>query len=149
AVRPVRGRRPDEGRRIRGNASVSSYVSATDADRREMLEAIGVSSIEELFADIPAALRLDRNRPLSGGRAEQEVYDELRALAARNTSTEDEVSFLGAGMYDNYVPALIDSIIERSEFLTPSTTYQTELSTGGLPDMFYSLKERVRITGLL
>src|SRR2546430_3640354 len=101
-----------------------------------MLEAIGLSSIEELFADIPAVLRLDRDRPLSGGRSEQEVYDELRALAARNTSAEDELSFLGAGMYDHYVPALIDMLTERSEFLTPYTPYQPEISQGGLQVMF-------------
>jgi glycine dehydrogenase subunit 1 len=127
---------------------VSSYVSATEADKREMLEAIGVSSIEELFADIPEALRLDRHRHLSGGRSEQEVYDELRALAARNTSTEDEVSFLGAGMYDHYVPALVDSIIERSEFLTPYTPYQPEISQGGLQAMFEYQTAICELTGL-
>jgi glycine dehydrogenase subunit 1 len=127
---------------------VSSYVSATDADKREMLEAIGVSSIEELFADIPGALRLDRDRQLGGGRSEQEVYEELRALAARNTSTEDELSFLGAGMYDHYVPALIDSIIERSEFLTPYTPYQPEISQGGLQAMFEYQTAICELTGL-
>ena len=127
---------------------MSSYVSATDADRREMIEAIGVSSIEELFVDIPAALRLVRDRPLPGGRSEQEVYEELRALAARNTSTEDELSFLGAGMYDHYVPALIDSIIERSEFLTPYTPYQPEISQGGLQAMFEYQTAICELTGL-
>jgi glycine dehydrogenase subunit 1 len=115
---------------------MSSYVSATSDDRREMLAAIGVSSIEELFADIPQALRLGRELALDAGLSEQEVYDELRALAARNSSTEDEVSFLGGGMYDHYVPSLIDSIILRSEFLTPYTPYQPEISQGGLQAMF-------------
>ena len=100
---------------------MTSYTSATDADRREMLATIGVASIEELFADIPARLRLDRLPDVDGGLAEQEVYEELRALAERNVSTQDELSFLGAGMYDHYIPALIDSIIMRSEFLTPYT----------------------------
>jgi glycine dehydrogenase subunit 1 len=127
---------------------MSSYVSATDADKREMLEAIGVSSIEELFADIPAALRLGRDHPLTGGRSEQEVYDELRALAARHTSTEDELSFVGAGMYDHYVPALVDSIIERSEFLTPYTPYQPEISQGGLQAMFEYQTAICELTGL-
>jgi glycine dehydrogenase subunit 1 len=115
---------------------VSSYVSATMQDRREMLAAIGVGSIEELFADIPAAVRLDRPLALDSGRSEQEVFEELRALAARNVSTQDEISFLGAGMYDHYIPALIDSIISRSEFLTPYTPYQPEISQGGLQAMF-------------
>jgi glycine cleavage system pyridoxal-binding protein P len=101
-----------------------------------MLAAIGVSSIEELFADIPAELRLDRPLALDSGRSELEVFEELRALAARNVSTQDEISFLGAGMYDHYVPSLIDSIIERSEFLTPYTPYQPEISQGGLQVMF-------------
>ncbi len=115
---------------------MSSYVSATDGDRREMLATIGVQSIEELFADIPESLRLDRPLALGPGRSEQEVYEELRGLAARNVSTEDEISFLGGGMYDHYVPALVDSIILRSEFLTPYTPYQPEISQGGLQAMF-------------
>jgi glycine dehydrogenase subunit 1 len=115
---------------------VTSYVSATDADRSEMLATIGVGSIEELFADIPDALRLTRPLALDDGRSELEVFEELRELADRNVSTEDELSFLGGGMYDHYVPALIDSIIERSEFLTPYTPYQPEISQGGLQAMF-------------
>ncbi len=115
---------------------MTSYVSATDADRREMLAQIGVGSLAELFADIPAGLRLDR--PLSIGEplSEQEVFAELRALASRNSSVDDEISFLGGGMYDHYVPALIDSITARSEFLTPYTPYQPEISQGGLQAMF-------------
>jgi glycine dehydrogenase subunit 1 len=115
---------------------VSRYTSATEEDRREMLAAIGVSSIEELFADIPEALRLTEPLNLPVDRSEQEVFEELRALAAKNVSTQDETSFLGAGMYDHYVPAIVDSIIERSEFLTPYTPYQPEISQGGLQAMF-------------
>ncbi|MDQ6779430.1 MAG: aminomethyl-transferring glycine dehydrogenase subunit GcvPA [Actinomycetota bacterium] len=131
---------------------MSSYVSATEQDRREMLAEIGVSSIEELFADIPARLRIEglagANGALGPGRSEQEVYEELRALAARNVSSEDELSFLGAGMYDHYVPALIDSIIERSEFLTPYTPYQPEISQGGLQAMFEYQTALSELTGL-
>jgi glycine dehydrogenase subunit 1 len=127
---------------------VSGYVSATGDDRREMLAAIGASSIEELFADIPEGLRLARELALDAGLSEQEVYDELRALAARNTSTEDEVTFLGAGMYDHYVPALIDSIVSRSEFLTPYTPYQPEISQGGLQVMFEYQTAISELTGL-
>jgi glycine dehydrogenase subunit 1 len=127
---------------------LSSYVSATDADRAEMLAAIGVASIEELFADIPESLRLREPLALDAPQSEQEVYEELRALAARNTSAEDEVSFLGAGMYDHYVPALIDSIIMRSEFLTPYTPYQPEISQGGLQAMFEYQTAISELTGL-
>jgi glycine dehydrogenase subunit 1 len=115
---------------------VSSYVSATESDRREMLAAIGVEEIEDLFADIPGELRLQQPLAIDGGLAEQEVLAELRALAARNSSAEDELTFLGGGMYDHYIPALIDSIILRSEFLTPYTPYQPEISQGGLQAMF-------------
>ncbi len=127
---------------------MTTYTSATDADRREMLAAIGVASVEELFADIPEQLRLARPLALDTGRSELEVYEELRALAARNTSTEDELSFLGAGMYDHYVPALVDSIISRSEFLTPYTPYQPEVSQGGLQAMFEYQTAICELTGL-
>ncbi len=102
-----------------------------------MLEAIGVGSLQEIFdRQIPAGVRLGRALDLPDGLPEQDVYEHLRALAARNTSTEDELSFLGAGMYDHYVPALIDMLMERSEFLTPYTPYQPEISQGGLQVMF-------------
>jgi len=113
-----------------------------------MLRAIGVASIGELFADIPAHLRLTGPLALDAGRSELEVFTELRALAARNTSTEDELCFLGAGMYDHYVPALIDSIISRSEFLTPYTPYQPEVSQGGLQAMFEYQTAICELTGL-
>jgi glycine dehydrogenase subunit 1 len=127
---------------------LSRYTSVTEEDRREMLTAIGVGSVEELFADIPAHLRLDRPLRLDDGLSEQEVFAELRALAARNVSAEDEVSFLGAGMYDHYVPALIDSITMRSEFLTPYTPYQPEISQGGLQAMFEYQTAISELTGL-
>ncbi len=127
---------------------MTRYTSVTDADLSEMLGAIGVGSIEDLFADIPAGLRLGRPLSLGEGLSEQEVFEELRALAARSTSAEDEVSFLGAGMYDHYAPALIDSIILRSEFLTPYTPYQPEISQGGLQAMFEYQTAISELTGL-
>src|SRR5271168_2301261 len=102
-----------------------------------MLAAIGVSSVEELFdRQIPEAVRLRRRLELAPGLPEQDVFAHLRELAAKNVSVEDELSFLGAGMYDHYVPALIDMLTERSEFLTPYTPYQPEVSQGGLQVMF-------------
>ncbi len=127
---------------------MSRYTSITQSDLREMLAEIGVESVEDLFADIPLGLRLTRPLALDEGRAEQEVYEELRALAQANVSTEDEVSFLGAGMYDHYVPALIDSILLRSEFLTPYTPYQPEISQGGLQAMFEYQTAISELTGL-
>src|SRR4051812_39670625 len=102
-----------------------------------MLEAIGVGSLEDLFdRQVPAGVRLGRPLDLPAGLPEQDVYAHLRALAARNVSAEDEISFLGAGMYDHYVPAVVDMLMERSEFLTPYTPYQPEVSQGGLQVMF-------------
>jgi len=127
---------------------VTRYTSTTDQDRREMLAAIGAGSIEDLFADIPSSLRLDRPLALAEGMAEQDVYDHLAALAARNRHADEEVSFLGAGMYDHYVPALVDSITQRSEFLTPYTPYQPEISQGGLQAMFEFQTAISELTGL-
>jgi glycine dehydrogenase subunit 1 len=113
-----------------------------------MLAEIGVSSVEELFADIPAHLRLRSSLDLDPPRAEQEVFEELRALAGRNVSAEDELSFLGAGMYDHYVPAVVDAITQRSEFLTPYTPYQPEVSQGTLQAMFEYQTAICELTGL-
>jgi glycine dehydrogenase subunit 1 len=127
---------------------LSRYTSATDDDRREMLAAIGVESIDDLFAELPEGIRLGRALDLPEGLPEQEVYARLRDLAARNVSTEDELSFLGAGMYDHYVPALVDSITSRSEFLTPYTPYQPEVSQGTLQLMFEYQTAICELTGL-
>src|SRR6266498_2062945 len=115
---------------------MSRYTGVTEEDLQAMLDAIGADSLEDLFADIPESVRLGRELDLPPGRSEQEVYEHLAALAARNRSTEEEVTFLGAGMYDHYVPALIDTLLSRSEFLTPYTPYQPEISQGGLQVMF-------------
>ena len=127
---------------------MSRYTSATDADRAAMLEVVGVASIDELFVDIPEKLRLGRPLELPAGLSEQEVYVHLRELAARNVSAEDEISFVGAGMYDHYVPSLVDSIALRSEFLTPYTPYQPEISQGGLQVMFEYQTAISELTGL-
>src|SRR5687767_6423771 len=127
---------------------MSRYTSATDADRAAMLDAIGVGSIDELFEDIPEDLRLGRPLELPEGMPEHEVYERLRKLATRNADTESELSFLGAGMYDNYVPAIVDAITQRSEFLTPYTPYQPEVSQGGLQVMFEFQTAISELTGL-
>jgi glycine cleavage system P protein (glycine dehydrogenase) subunit 1 len=116
---------------------MSRYTAVSPEDRKEMLAAIGVESVDELFDRlIPAPVRLGRDLELPEGMTEQDVYAHLRELAAANVSTEDEVSFLGAGMYDSYVPALIDMLMSRSELLTPYTPYQPEVSQGNLQIMF-------------
>jgi glycine cleavage system P protein (glycine dehydrogenase) subunit 1 len=128
---------------------LSRYTAITPADLDAMLDAIGVSSVQEIFErQIPEAVRLGRELDLPQGQTEQDVFAHLRELAARNTSAEDELSFLGAGMYDHYVPALIDMLTERSEFLTPYTPYQPEISQGGLQVMFEYQTAISELTGL-
>ena len=114
-----------------------------------MLAAIGVGSLQEIFdRQIPEGVRLRRELDLPAGRGEQDVYEHLRELAERNVSCEQEISFLGAGMYDHYVPAIIDMLTERSEFLTPYTPYQPEISQGGLQVMFEYQTAISELTGL-
>jgi glycine dehydrogenase subunit 1 len=127
---------------------LSGYTSLTPQDLEHMLAAIGVDSIEQLFDGIPAALRLEGDIELPPGEPEQAVYAELRRLAARNVSAEDELCFLGAGMYDHYVPSIIDMLMSRSEFLTPYTPYQPEVSQGGLQVMFEYQTAISELTGL-
>ena len=84
-----------------------------------MLAAIGVESVDELFEQIPEPLRLDRPLDLPAGMSEAEVYERLAELAARNADAEEQVCFLGAGMYDHYVPAIVDAITQRSRVPDP------------------------------
>ena len=127
---------------------MSRYTAVTEQDLKEMLGAIGVGSLDDLFADVPEGVRLGRDIDLPDGRSEQEVHEHLAALAARNVHADAEVSFLGAGMYDHYVPALIDTLLGRSEFLTPYTPYQPEVSQGGLQVMFEYQTAISELTGL-
>src|ERR1700710_1283710 len=113
-----------------------------------MLAASGADPPAELFEQIPEPLRLGRPLALPDGLSEAEVYERLAELAARNADAEAEVCFVGAGMYDHYVPALVDAITSRSEFLTPYTPYQPEISQGGLQVMFEYQTAISELTGL-
>ena len=127
---------------------MTRYTAATDADRAAMLDAIGVDSLDDLFAAIPPELRLDGPLDLEAGLSESECFDALAGLAARNADADSEVCFIGAGMYDHYVPAIVDAITQRSEFLTPYTPYQPEVSQGGLQVMFEFQTAISELTGL-
>ena len=104
-----------------------SFLSLTDADREEMLAAIGVESVEELFRDIPEGLRFQGRLDLPPALSEPELVAHLEELAGRNAHTGQELSFLGAGIYDHYVPAVVDAVLARGEFLTAYTPYQPEM----------------------
>ena len=125
-----------------------SYLSLTERDREEMLAAIGVSSVEELFRDIPAGVRFDRELALDPALGEQELSRHLEELAARNADTSRELSFLGAGIYDHYVPAIVDAVLQRGELLTAYTPYQPEMSQGVLQAIFEYQTAICELTGM-
>jgi glycine dehydrogenase subunit 1 len=110
-----------------------SYVSHSDADVREMLQTVGVSSLDELFAAVPAALR--SGRPLAVPEALPE-WDAVRAVSAVAAADAPLVCFAGAGMYDHWVPAIVDHVLRRSEFYTAYTPYQPEVSQGTLQAIY-------------
>ena len=126
----------------------SGQLSLTDDDRDAMLETIGVASIDELFRDIPAAVRLDRPLDLEPALSEPELVRHLEELAARNVDTTRELSFLGAGIYDHYVPAVVDVVLSRGEFLTAYTPYQPEMSQGVLQAIFEYQTAICELTGM-
>jgi glycine dehydrogenase subunit 1 len=112
------------------------FAPHTDDDVREMLAALGASSVEELFDSIPGPLRLDRPLDLPRGVSEMEILADLAGLAGRNRTSEDLVCFAGAGAYDHFVPSVVWALAGRSEFATSYTPYQPELSQGVLQALF-------------
>ncbi len=119
------------------------FIANTDAQRREMLEAIGLASLDDLFRDIPPELRC-KGLKLPDGLGEMEVQSRLAALADHNAS--GLVSFLGGGIYDHFIPAAVDALVSRSEFYTSYTPYQPELSQGNLQAIFEFQSAICRLT---
>ncbi|MEK9833040.1 MAG: aminomethyl-transferring glycine dehydrogenase subunit GcvPA [Rhodospirillaceae bacterium] len=124
------------------------YLPLTENDRSEMLSAIGVGSVDDLFVDVPAAARFDGAFELSDHMAEYEVEAKIGAMAARNVTTADGPSFLGAGAYRHHVPAAVDHLVQRGEFLTSYTPYQPEISQGTLQALFEFQTMVALITGM-
>ena len=125
-----------------------SYLSLTDADRDAMLAAIGVSSVDELFEQVPPGVRLDRELDVPPALGETELVRHIEELAARNVHTGAELSFLGAGIYDHYVPSVVDVVLSRGEFLTAYTPYQPEMSQGVLQAIFEYQTIICELTGM-
>jgi glycine dehydrogenase subunit 1 len=125
-----------------------SFLSLTEQDREQMLETIGVGSIDELFEQIPEGVRLGRALDLEPALSEPELVAHLTKLASRNVDTGREVSFLGAGIYDHYVPAVVDAVLARGEFLTAYTPYQPEMSQGVLQAIFEYQTAICELTGM-
>src|SRR5688572_21092241 len=113
-----------------------------------MLAAIGVDSIEALFRDIPEGLRFQGELDLPPALSEPELVAHLEELAGRNAHTGQELSFLGAGIYDHYVPAVVDAVLARGEFLTAYTPYQPEMSQGILQAIFEYQTVICELTGM-
>jgi glycine dehydrogenase subunit 1 len=124
------------------------YLSVTDADREAMLAAIGVSSVEELFEQIPAGVRLGRELDVAPELTELELSAHLAELASRNASSGTELSFLGGGIYEHYVPAVVDVLLARGELLTAYTPYQPEMSQGVLQAIFEYQTVICELTGM-
>jgi glycine dehydrogenase subunit 1 len=112
------------------------YLPMTDTDKKEMLDKIGVSSTDELFSDIPKEVRLDRKLNLKKPASEYELKKELTEMAAKNANFTEYRSFLGAGVYDHFIPSVVDHVISRQEFYTAYTPYQPEITQGELQAMF-------------
>jgi glycine dehydrogenase subunit 1 len=125
-----------------------SYLSLTEADREAMLAAIGVSSVDDLFEQIPAGVRLEGELDVAGALPELELVAHLAELAGRNAHSGIEVSFLGAGIYDHYVPSVVDVLLSRGEFLTAYTPYQPEMSQGVLQAIFEYQTVICELTGM-
>lgn len=125
-----------------------SYLPHTGEDREAMLAAIGVSSAEELFADVPAALRLQRPLNLPPAVSEPELARLMGELAEKNANLKEYTCFLGAGVYDHYRPAVIDHVLSRSEFYTAYTQYQPEISQGYLQALWEYQSMIALITGM-
>jgi glycine dehydrogenase subunit 1 len=125
-----------------------SFLSLTDTDREAMLAAVGVATVDDLFRDIPKGVRLDRELDLEPALSEPEIVAHLTELAGRNVDTGKELSFLGAGIYDHYVPAVVDAVLARGEFLTAYTPYQPEMSQGVLQAIFEYQTAICELTGM-
>ncbi|EGQ1305510.1 aminomethyl-transferring glycine dehydrogenase subunit GcvPA [Staphylococcus pseudintermedius] len=112
------------------------YIPLTEKDEQEMLETIGVKSIQELYSDVPEDVLLSRDLNIADAEPETQLLKRLTRIANKNITKETHTSFLGAGVYDHYAPAVVDAMISRSEFYTAYTPYQPEISQGELQAIF-------------
>ncbi|WP_270179249.1 aminomethyl-transferring glycine dehydrogenase subunit GcvPA [Alkalihalobacillus sp. CinArs1] len=124
------------------------YLPTTEQDKKEMLETIGVNSIEELFADIPESVRFKGDLQVEKQLYEPELIRYMSKLASKNVNTIENASFLGAGVYDHAIPSVVDHVIRRSEFYTAYTPYQPEISQGELQAIFEFQTMICELTGM-
>jgi glycine dehydrogenase subunit 1 len=124
------------------------YLPLTPDDRRAMLDTVGAASIDDLFSDVPEAARLDGPVDLPPRATELEVERAFAKMANRNVSAGEAAFFVGAGAYKHHVPATVDHLIQRSEFLTAYTPYQPEISQGTLQTLFEFQTQVALLTGM-
>src|SRR5450432_559361 len=122
------------------------YLPKSDLERREMLQAIGVTSLEDLYSYLPPEVRFERALDIPAGKSEFEIVDYFRARAAENAS--GYASFLGAGVYAHYRPVMVDTVVSRGEFLTSYTPYQAEIAQGTLTQIFEFQTMICQLTGM-
>ncbi|MYL33499.1 aminomethyl-transferring glycine dehydrogenase subunit GcvPA [Pontibacillus yanchengensis] len=124
------------------------YLPMTTKDKESMLDAIGVKSTNELFQDIPEAIRYNGDLQIKPALSEPVLMRELSRLANKNINTQQYTSFLGAGVYDHYIPSIVNHVISRSEFYTAYTPYQPEISQGELQAIFEFQTMISELTGM-
>jgi glycine dehydrogenase subunit 1 len=124
------------------------YLPMTEEDKKAMLDTIGVSSVDELFSDIPEKVRFKGEYNIKAAKSETALMKELFKMASRNADLKRNVSFLGAGVYDHYMPVIVDHVISRSEFYTAYTPYQPEISQGELQAIFEFQTMICELTGM-
>jgi glycine dehydrogenase subunit 1 len=124
------------------------YIPNNDESKKEMLESLGINDVEELFKDIPEDLKFKGDLDLDSAKSEIEVMKYMSTMANKNTDLSELTSFLGAGVYDHYVPGIIKHMVSRSEFYTAYTPYQPEISQGTLQVIFEYQSMICELTGM-
>ncbi|MDN5277470.1 MAG: glycine dehydrogenase subunit 1 [Clostridiales bacterium] len=127
---------------------MGSYIPNTDQDRREMLEKLGLHSIEQLYEDIPCQVRLKDDLDLPVPLSEMELVRHMKDIAAKNKTVDEYICFLGAGAYDRYIPSVVKHVLVRQEFYTAYTPYQPEISQGTLQAIFEYQTMMCELTGM-
>lgn len=125
-----------------------NFVPNTDSQQERLLARIGVKSVEDLFADIPEEIRMQRPLAIRGGMSEQELVKHVKELANLNKTVEDYSSYLGAGAYEHFIPSFVDQLLLRSEFYTAYTPYQPEISQGTLQAIYEYQTLVCELTGM-
>lgn len=127
---------------------MSRYIPNTQEDMEQMLSEIGLSSVDQLFTDIPEGMKLSRALDLPGSLSEMELSGLMRGLAKKNAHCGEYACFLGAGAYDHFVPAMVKQVLSKPEFYTSYTPYQPEISQGMLQAIFEYQTMICQLTGM-